>query len=109
MVRSAYNASLKGRRYVSIKRMLKKRYGIANARWRQWAIDEAEANIEGQRELLPLYAADFEWKIERIKGKMARTANPLKREGYAARTKAPSARIASYWSALTSQFVCLGL
>jgi len=25
------------------------------------------------------------------------------------RTKAPSARIASYWSALTSQFVCLGL
>jgi len=87
MVRSAYNASLEGNCYVCAKRMLKRRYFIKNARWRQWAIDEARAKIEAQKEIIPLYVKDLSWKIERVKNKMARTANPLKRAGYEARVR----------------------
>jgi hypothetical protein len=87
MVRSAYNAKLRGEHYASVKRMLKERYLIENARWRQWTIDEADAKIKSQRKLLPLYVEDLNWKISRVRAKMARTANPLKRRGYEARIR----------------------
>lgn len=105
MVRSAYNARLRGERYASVKRMLKERYLIENARWRQWAIDEADAKIKSQRELLPLYVEDLSWKINRVRDKVARTANPLKRRGYEARIRKLEAKKSFYERHIRSKTV----
>jgi hypothetical protein len=105
MVRSAYNARLKGKRYAYVKRMLKERHHIENARWRQWAINEADANIKSQRQLLPLYAENLTWKIKRVKDKVARTANPLKRKGYEARVSMLEAKKRFYERHIRSKTV----
>ena len=85
MVRSAYNCLLEGERSSEIVRLLQQRYGVHNWRWCQWAIAQARATIESQRELLPLYVEMYAQKISRVKRRLGRVADPLKKAGYKAR------------------------
>jgi hypothetical protein len=85
MVRTAYNRLLEGKRAVEIVRLLQARYGTENWRWCQWAIAQAQGIIRSQRELLPLYVEMYDEKIARVRRRMDRVANPLKRKGYQAR------------------------
>lgn len=85
MVRTAYNRLLEGKRANEILRLLQARYSVENWRWRQWAVVQARATIKSQKELLPLYVEMYEEKIARVKRKMNRVVDPLKRSGYAAR------------------------
>ena len=85
MVRAAYNRLLEGKRTNEIVRLLQMQYGIENWRWCQWAIAQAQAIIKSQKELLPLYVEMYEEKIVRVKRRMARVADPLKKAGFRAR------------------------
>jgi len=85
MVRTAYNRLLEGKRSKEIVRLLQARYSIENWRWCQWAIVQAQAVIKSQRELLPLYVEMYAQKITRVRRRMKRIADPLKRAGFRAR------------------------
>jgi predicted transposase len=85
MIRSAYNRLLEGKRSGEIVRLLQKRYGIENWRWCQWAIAQAQSTIQSQRELLPLYVEMYGEKIARVRQRMERVADSLKKRGYQAR------------------------
>jgi len=84
MVRTTYNQLRQGRRTDEIVKLLQTRY-VENWRWCQWAILQAQATISSQRELLPLYVEMYAEKICRVRIKMERTADPLKKRGYLAR------------------------
>jgi hypothetical protein len=84
MVRTAYNQLL-GKRADDVVNLLQTHYGIGNWRWRQWAIVQAQATIDAQRNLLPLYAEMYQEKIKCARRKMTRVADPLKKKGYLAR------------------------
>ena len=85
MVRTAYNRLLEGKRSNRIVRLLQTRYGIKNWRWCQCAIVQAQAIIQSQKELLPLYIKMYEEKIASIRWRMERVPDTLKRAGYKAR------------------------
>ena len=85
MVRTAYNRLLEGKHSNEIVRLLQTRYGVQNWRWCQWAIVQAQAIIRSQRELLPLYVEMYGKKIARVRRRLERVADPLKRAGYRAR------------------------
>ena len=85
MVRAAYNRLLGGKRANEIVRLLQARYGVENWRWCQWAIAQAQTVISSQRELLPLYAEMYAQKIAKVKRRMGRVADPLKKRGFGAR------------------------
>jgi len=86
MVRTAYNQLL-NKRMKDVVNLLQTRYGIENWRWCQWAIVQAQATIDAQRALLPLYAEMYQEKICRVRRKMKRTADPLKKTGYLTRIR----------------------
>ena len=85
MVRTAYNRLLEGKRTNEIVRLLQARYGVENWRWCQWTITQAQAVIRSQKELLPLYAEMYGEKITRVRRRMERVADLLKKMGYRAR------------------------
>lgn len=85
MVRTAYNRLLEGKRTNEIIRLLQARYGVENWRWCQWAITQAQAVIRSQKELLPLYVEMYEEKIARVRRRMERVVDPLKKTGYRTR------------------------
>ncbi len=85
MVRTTYNRLIKGKKTGEIVRLLQARHGIENWRWCQWAIKQAQSVIQSQRELLPLYVEMYDEKLARVKRRMNRVADPLKRRGYKAR------------------------
>jgi predicted transposase len=85
MVRTAYNRLLEGKRTNEIVRLLQARYGVENWRWCQWAIAQAQGVIRSQRGLLPLYAEMYDEKIARVRRRMERVADPLKKRGCGAR------------------------
>jgi len=87
MVRTAYNQLRKDRQTDEVVKLLQTRYGIENWRWCQWAILQAQATINSQRELLPIYVEMYAEKIARVRRKMERTADPLKKKGYLARIR----------------------
>ena len=87
MVRTAYNRLLEGKRTGEIVRLLQTRYGVENWRWCQWATRQAQGIIRSQRELLPLYLEMYGEKIAKVKRKMDRISDPLKRSGYQARVE----------------------
>lgn len=87
MVRSAYNCLLESKKTGEIVRLLQARYGVNNWRWCEWAIREAQAVIKSQRELLPLYAEMYQEKIAKVRRRMDRDADPLKRAGFKARVE----------------------
>ena len=85
MVLTAYNRLLEGERSNEIVRLLQARYGVENWRWCQWAIAQARGIIQSQKELLPLYVEMYAQKIAKVKRKIDRVADPLKKAGYQAR------------------------
>jgi hypothetical protein len=85
MTRTSYNRLLEDKTQREIELGLLERYGVRNLLWRRNAIIQAKSIIESQRKLLPLYVEKLEWKIQRVKKKLERTRNPLKRHGYKAR------------------------
>lgn len=82
MNRTAYNQLTDGKKQRDVELGLLERYGIGNLLWRRNAIIQAKGTKRSQQELLPLYAAELEWKVQQVKRKLNRTANPLKRHGY---------------------------
>ncbi len=85
MVRTAYNQLFESKKTCEVMRLLRARYGIENWRWCQWAIREAGSLIRSQRELLPLYVEMYRERIARVRLKLNRVADSLKRQGYRAR------------------------
>jgi len=85
MIRTAYNRLLEGKRTNEIVRLLQARYGIENWRWCQWAITQAQGTIRSQKELLPIYVEMYGEKIARVRRRMERVADPLKKAGFRAR------------------------
>ena len=63
IVRFAYNRLIEEHKTYDVVRMLYDRF-IPNARWCQWAVKEAQAVINSQKELLPLYVEDLKWRLE---------------------------------------------
>jgi len=80
MVRFSYNRLLEKYKTCDVVKMLYDKF-IPNARWCQWAVKEAQANINSQKELLPLYMEDLKWKLERARRRLNRTKHPLKQAG----------------------------
>ena len=86
MVRFAYNRLLEKHKTYDVVKMLYDKF-IPNARWCQWAVKEAQANINSQKELLPLYIEDLKRRLERAKRRLVRTKHPLKQAGIKKRIK----------------------
>jgi hypothetical protein len=87
MTRTSYNRLLEGRERREVELALLERYGVGNLLWRRNSIIQARGIITSQRELLPLYVQELDWKIQRVRRKLSRTSNPLKQRGYAARIR----------------------
>jgi predicted transposase len=85
MMRTAYNRLLEGDWTSKIVRLLQTRYGVGNWRWCQWAIAQARGIVRSQKELLSLYAEMYKQKIARVKRRMDRIADPLKKAGFKSR------------------------
>ncbi len=80
MIRFAYNRLLEGcREYEVVERLYE--LFMPNARWCQWAIKEAKALMEAQKELLPLYIEDLKWRIDRARKRPMKAEDPLKKKG----------------------------
>ena len=86
MVRFAYNRLLEKHKTYDVVKMLYDKF-IPNARWCQWAVKEAQANINSQKELLPLYIEDLKRRLERAKRRLVRTKHPLRQAGIKERVK----------------------
>ena len=82
--RTAYQAIRQGVEREKIIAALQKAF-MPNARWCQWACNEAEDTIRGQLELIDMYIHDIATKIEKAKEKLARTKDKLHRQGIVAR------------------------
>jgi hypothetical protein len=87
MTRTAYNRQQENMKPTLILRQLQERYGVENWRWHQWALIEAEAMAESQRVLLPLYVEMYTDKIARVKKKLERNTDPIKKKGYEKRIR----------------------
>lgn len=87
MNRTAYNRLREGKEQREVESLLVERYGVENLLWRRDAIIQAKAVAKSQQELLPLYVEGLDWKIQRVKAKLGRTANSLKNCGYEARIR----------------------
>lgn len=96
MMRTSYNRLLQGGEQREVEVALLERYGVRNLLWRRNAIIQAKSIITSQRQLLPLYVEELEWKIQRVQRKLNRTANRLKRKGYEARVRKLECRKAEY-------------
>lgn len=86
MVRFAYNRLIEKHGAYDVVRMLYDKF-IPNARWCQWAVKEAQAIIESQGELLPLYIEDLKWRIQRAQSRLERIGDELKRKGIEGRIR----------------------
>jgi len=93
--RSAYQALRRGEKAGSIVRTLYRRF-FPNARWCQWAVEDAKATLESQREQVKMHVADLEAKIEKSEEKLSRTKDKLRRQGILARIQKLKNRLA-YW------------
>ncbi len=96
MVRTSYNRILEEGEQREVELALLERYGVGNLLWRRNAIIEAKSVISSQRELLPLYVEELEWKIQRVQNKLDRTSNRLKRPRYEARVRKLERRKAEF-------------
>ncbi|MGB9866492.1 MAG: transposase, partial [Bacillota bacterium] len=87
--RTAYQALRRGKEPGEIVKDL-------NARWCQWAVEDARATIESQREQVRMHVLDLEAKIEKSEEKLERTKEKLRRQGILARIARLRGRLA-YW------------
>ncbi len=67
-----------------------------NARWCQWAVEDAKATIESQKEQVKMHVSDLEAKIEKSEKKLGRTRNKLHRQGLTFRIARLRGKLA-YW------------
>jgi hypothetical protein len=58
---------------------------VENWRWCQWALQDAQAGIDSQKGLLPIYAEMYTEKIAKIRNKMSHISDKQKKHGYTLR------------------------
>jgi IS605 OrfB family transposase len=83
--RAAFKQQLAGMGPTELRVELRQRYPELDARYRNDAINEAQAIISSQRQLLPRRLSEVEAKISRSERKLARTQDSLRRQGIKAR------------------------
>jgi len=93
--RSAYQVLRRGEKPGEIVKDLYEKF-FSNARWCQWAVEEAKATIESQKEQVKMHVADLEAKVEKSQEKLERTRDKLHRQGTLARIQKLRNRLA-YW------------
>ncbi|KUK36915.1 MAG: Transposase, IS605 OrfB family [Thermacetogenium phaeum] len=93
--RTAYQAL---RRKEEPGEIVKDLYGrfFPNARWCQWAVEDAKSTIESQKEQVRMHVADLEAKIEKSEEKLERTKDKLRRQGLTFRINKLRAKL-DYW------------
>ncbi|MCG0279035.1 MAG: transposase, partial [Thermanaeromonas sp.] len=93
--RTAYQALRHGKEPGEIVKDLYDKF-FPNARWCQWAVEDARATIESQKEQVRMHVSDLEAKIEKSEEKLERTKDKLHRRGILARIARLRGRLA-YW------------
>ncbi|WP_066353927.1 hypothetical protein, partial [Fervidicola ferrireducens] len=93
--RTAYQALRRGKEPGEIVRDLYNKF-FPNARWCQWAVEDAKATIESQKEQVKMHVADLEAKIEKSEEKLERTKDKLRRRGILARLDKLRGKL-TYW------------
>ncbi|MGO0122519.1 transposase [Desulfothermobacter acidiphilus] len=93
--RTAYQALRRGKEPGEIVKNLYRKF-FPNARWCQWAVEDAKATIESQKEQVKMHVSDLEAKIEKSEEKLMHIRNRLHRQGVFARLNKLRARLA-YW------------
>jgi len=93
--RTAYQALRRGERPGEIVKDLYDKF-FPNARWCQWAVEDAKVTIESQKEQVKMHVADLEAKIEKSEEKLERTKDKLRRRGILARLDKLRGKLA-YW------------
>ncbi|MCG0278301.1 MAG: transposase [Thermanaeromonas sp.] len=93
--RTAYQALRRGREPKEIVKDLYSKF-FPNARWCQWAVEDARATIESQKEQVRMHVSDLEAKIEKSEEKLERTKNKLHRQGLTFRIAKLRGKLA-YW------------
>lgn len=93
--RTAYQALRRGREPEEIAKALYDKF-FPNARWCQWAVEDARAVIDSQKEQLKMHAADIEAKIEKSEEKLERVKDGLRRQGILVRLSKLRGKLA-YW------------
>ena len=104
MVRFSYNRLLEKYKTYDVVKMLYDKF-IPNARWCQWAVKEAQAYINSQKKLLPLYIEDLKWKLERARRRLNGTKHPLKQAGIKKRIKRLERRLVELKSYLDNNTI----
>lgn len=93
--RTAYQALRRGKETGEIVKDLYRKF-FPNARWCQWAVEDAKATIESQKEQVKMHVSDLEAKIEKSEKKLERTRDKLHRQGVFARLDKLRAKLA-HW------------
>nr|WP_245527936.1 transposase [Ammonifex degensii] len=93
--RTAYQALRRGKKPEEIVKDLYRKF-FPNARWCQWALEDAKATIKSQKEQVKMHISDLEAKIEKSEEKLKRTRNELHRQGILARIAKLHAKL-EYW------------
>jgi hypothetical protein len=83
----AFNRLIEGKQHREVESILLERYGVENLLWRRNAIIQARGTMKSQQLLLSLHVEELHWKIQRVRRKLDRARNPLKRHGYEARIR----------------------
>lgn len=93
--RTAYQALRRGKDPARIVKDLYDKF-FPNARWCQWAVEDARATIESQKEQVRMHVSDLEAKIKKSEEKLERTKDKLHRRGILARIARLQGMLA-YW------------
>lgn len=93
--RTAYQALRRGKEPGEIVRDLYDKF-FSNARWCQWAVEDAKATIESQKEQVKIHVSDLEAKIGKSEEKLERTKDKLRRQGILARLDKLCGKL-GYW------------
>ncbi|MEX1406967.1 hypothetical protein, partial [Hydrogenibacillus schlegelii] len=93
--RTAYQALRRGKKTGEIVKDLYQKF-FPNARWCQWAVEDAKATLESQKDQVDMHVSDLEAKIEKAAEKLERTKDKLRRRGIQMRLDRLRARLASW-------------
>jgi hypothetical protein len=99
--RSAYQALKRGEQAGSIVHTLYRNF-FPNARWCQWAVEDANATLNSQRDQVEMHVTDLRAKIKKSEEKLSRTRDELRRQGILARIQKLENRLA-YWKRFLDQ------
>jgi len=91
--RTAYQALRRGKKPGEIAKDLYRKF-FPNARWCQWAVEDARATIESQKEQVKMHVLDLEANIEKSVEKLKRTKDKLRRRGIQKRLDRLQAKLA---------------